>query len=210
MTKNRSARIIKNLKKFYGNPDTELRFVNTYELAISVILSAQTTDTQVNAVTPVLFKRYPDFKSLSAAKSTEVESIIHSTGFYKNKTKNIINLAKKVIEKYGGELPDTLEELIALPGIGRKSANVILAVGFNKPALAVDTHILRISNRVGYSQSDDPYKAEMALTSFIPVSDWKKAHMLLIKHGRTICKARNPGCGECPITSLCDFEYKNL
>jgi endonuclease-3 len=210
MTKKRSARIIKNLKKFYGNPDTELLFVNAYELAISVILSAQTTDKQVNAVTPILFKRYPDFKSLSVAKSSEVESIIRSSGFYKNKAKNIINLAKKVIENHEGKLPDTLKELIELPGIGRKSANVILSVGFNKPALAVDTHILRISNRVGYSNSDDPYKAEMALTSLIPVNDWKKAHMLLIKHGRTICKARHPLCGECPITSLCDFEHKNL
>jgi endonuclease-3 len=210
MTKNRSNKIIKNLKKFYGNPDTELFFVNTYELAISVILSAQTTDKQVNSVTPALFRKYPDFKSLSGADSSEVESIIYSTGFYKNKAKNIINLAKEVTDKYQGKLPDTLEELIELPGIGRKSANVILSVGFNKPALAVDTHILRISNRVGYSNTDDPYKAEMLLTSFIPVGEWKKAHLILIKHGRTICKARHPLCSECPITSLCGFEHKNL
>ncbi len=210
MTKNRSNKIIKNLKKFYGNPDTELSFVNTYELAISVILSAQTTDKQVNSVTPVLFRKYPDFKSLSVADSSEVESIIYSTGFYKNKAKNIINLAKEVSDKYQGKLPDTLEGLIELPGIGRKSANVILSVGFNKPALAVDTHILRISNRLGYANTEDPYKAEMLLTSFIPVGEWKKAHLIFIKHGRTICKARHPLCSECPITSLCDFEYKNL
>ncbi len=210
MTDDRSRRILHYLKKEYGNPVTELRFVNLYELAVSVILSAQTTDKQVNAVTPELFKRYPSFADLSQAHQTEVAALIRSTGFYQNKAKNIINLAKKVTGELNGKLPDTREELMRLPGIGRKSANVILAVGFHKPALAVDTHVLRVANRIGYIRTPVPFEVEKALTSFIPREEWSAAHLLFIKHGRTTCKARNPRCFECALISLCDFEYKNL
>lgn len=210
MTKDISRSILHYLKKEYGNPATELRFVNLYELAVSVILSAQTTDKQVNAVTPELFKRYPSFADLSQAHQKEVASLIRSTGFYQNKAKNIINLAKKVTGELNGRLPNTLEELVRLPGIGRKSANVILAVGFHKPALAVDTHVLRVANRIGYIRSSIPFEVEKALTSFIPREEWSTAHLLFIKHGRMTCKARNPRCAECAIISLCDFEYKNL
>ncbi len=204
MTKNKSLKIIKQLKQEYGNVSTELAYINIYELSIAVILSAQTTDKQVNAVTPILFGKYTDFKCLSQATISDVEDIIKSIGLYKTKARNIINLSHEIIESYNGILPKTLGELIKLPGIGRKSANVILSVGFDKAAFAVDTHIKRIANRIGYKSSEDVYKIEQALTYYIPKEEWKVAHLLFIKHGRSICKARRPLCSECPIINLCD------
>ena len=205
MTKDKSRRILERLKKFYGQPHTELQFNNIYELTISVVLSAQTTDKQVNSVTPNLFKRFPDFRSLSRARLSEVESIIRRTGFYKNKAKYIVRLSKTVSVNYSDILPHTRKELTALPGIGRKSANVILSVGFDIPALAVDTHVMRIAGRLGYSNSKVPDHIEKALTSVIPENEWKTTHMVLIKHGRTLCKARNPLCIQCTVRTFCSY-----
>ncbi len=205
MTNIKSGKIIERLKKYHGKADTELSYSNIFELAIAVVLSAQTTDKQVNSVTKELFNKYTDFKSLSRAQVHKVETIIKSVGLYKTKAKNIINLSKQITQKYNNVLPDEFDELIKLPGIGRKSANVILSMGFQKAAFPVDTHILRIANRLGYIKSNDPYKVEKALTNYIIQDDWRQAHLLFIKHGRKICKARKPLCFECPLNKLCDF-----
>lgn len=210
MTNKRSQKLFEKLAEYYGEPTPGLEFINIYQLAVSVVLSAQTTDKQVNSVTPRLFAIYKDFHSLSQAQITDVESIIKSTGFFRNKAKNIVGLARAVSQIHNGKLPATREELMALPGIGRKSANVILSVGYNIPALAVDTHVLRIANRLGYIQSKNPDQVEKSITATLPESDWKKAHLLLITHGRKTCNARSPLCSSCPILTLCVFEDKNL
>ncbi len=193
------------MRRFYGSVRPDLLYRGIYQLTIAVVLSAQTTDKQVNAATPELFKKYPSFGSLASARQKDVERIIHSTGFFRMKAKNIIALSRAVIEKYNGRLPESREELMKLPGIGRKSANVILSVGFGIPALAVDTHIARIAQRLGYTSSKDPLSVENALTLLIPKNEWTTTHLLLIRHGRSLCSARNPRCPECPISELCDY-----
>ncbi|MBN2039572.1 MAG: endonuclease III [Spirochaetes bacterium] len=210
MNRTRAVKIIEKLAVYYGETKADLSFSGLYELTIAVVLSAQTTDKQVNSVTPALFKKYPDFRKLANASISDVENIIRGVGLYKTKTGNIIKLSKMVINEFKGKLPDTMEELIRLPGVGRKSANVILSIGYNKPAIAVDTHVLRISNRIGFIDSPDPVKVETALMSFIPRKYWIKAHLLLIKHGRNICPARNPECNDCPVNKLCDFGKKEM
>jgi endonuclease III len=205
MTKIKSKKIFGKLKGYYGNVEADLSYSGIFELAIAVVLSAQTTDKQVNSVTPVLFKKFPGFAELSGANLQEVKTIIKSVGLYKTKAKNIINLSKEVVKKYNNTLPDEFEELITLPGIGRKSANVILAMGYGKAAFPVDTHIIRIANRLGFIKTVDPYKVEMILTQYIEQKDWKQAHLLLIRHGRKICNAKKPLCPECPVRDLCDF-----
>ena len=204
MTQKKSKQIIEKLERYYGKVSTGLYYKNLYQLTIAVVLSAQTNDKQVNAVSPLLFKLFPNFQSLSKANIKEVENIIKSIGLYRNKAKNIIKLSKEIINKQNGNLPNNYEELIELPGIGRKSANVILSQGFNKPAFAVDTHVKRIANRLGYIKSNDTLKIEKALTYYIPIEDWVTSHLLFINHGRRLCKARHPLCYECPIRDLCD------
>ena len=208
MTGNKSNRIFKKLHDHYGDISPDLKYRNLYQLTIAVVLSAQTTDVQVNSVTPELFKKYPGFKELSEAAVRDVENIIRRTGFYHNKAKNIIALSQVITRDYKGKLPRSREGLMQLPGIGRKSANVILSVGMGIHALAVDTHIKRIAKRLGYIESDDPYEVEKALTMFIPENMWTYAHLVLIKHGRSLCKARAPLCGSCPINRLCSFADK--
>ncbi len=203
MDKAISKKIIKLLSQRYGSINPDLKYIDLYQLTIAVVLSAQTTDKQVNSVTPILFGKYPDFKSLSGAKIKEITKIIRSTGFYRNKSKNIIELSKIITKQHKGIVPDNMKELIKLPGIGRKSANVILSIGFKKPALAVDTHVARITKRLGYTLSHNPVEVERDVTAIIPRTDWIKAHLLFIKHGREICKARKPLCRECAVNSLC-------
>jgi endonuclease-3 len=209
MTPELSNKIIRALREYYGPISTALHHRNLYQLSVAVILSAQTTDRQVNQVTPRLFKRYPDYRSLGSARLSDVETIIRSTGFYRNKSKNIIQLGRIITEKHQGILPDTREELVKLPGVGRKSANVILSLGFDKPAFAVDTHIMRVSQRLGYTEKRDPLKAEEALTSFIPEKQWKESHLILINHGRKICKAISPLCPDCPVRRYCPGAEKS-
>lgn len=208
ITHTRSKAILQKLLRYYGEPVADLQFKSIYQLCIAVVLSAQTTDKQVNAVTPLLFERYPDFKSLACAGIADVEEIIKSTGFYHNKARNIINLAETVMRDYDGTLPGSREKLISLPGVGRKTANVILSVGFDVPAFAVDTHILRIARRMGYTTSDNPLEVEKAVTATLEENDWKNAHLVFIRHGRSLCSARKPRCSDCPVNSLCDFEGK--
>jgi endonuclease-3 len=205
MTNKRSGKILSSLYNYYGETNPDLKFTDIYELTIAVVLSAQTTDKQVNSVTGDLFRIYPNFESLSKAAISDVERIIKSTGFYKNKAKNIVLLSQMVCGRFNGRLPDNIESLIELPGVGRKSANVILSIGFNKPGLAVDTHVLRISNRLGYSSSESPLEVEKDLCKIIDPSEWKKTHLLFIKHGRELCKARNPKCGLCPVKKNCNY-----
>jgi endonuclease-3 len=208
MTKDLSDKIIKALRRYYHDIKPDLQYGNLYQLAVAVVLSAQTTDRQVNSVTGELFSAYPDFQSLAGARRADVRKIIRSTGFYRNKSKNIVELSQAVVDKHGGMLPGTRDELVRLPGIGRKSANVILSMGFGVPALAVDTHIIRIANRLAYADSRNPLAVERSLTAFIPERHWKLAHLLLIRHGRATCRARRPLCGQCPVNFYCESPDK--
>ena len=203
MTKSLSGKIIRRLIKYYPDVKPDLRYRNLYQLAVAVVLSAQTTDRQVNSVTGELFRAYPDFAGLAKARRSDVERIIRSTGFYHNKSRNIIDLARGVMDRFNGKLPGSREELTTLPGIGRKSANVILSMGFGIQALAVDTHIIRIANRLAYTLSRNPLVVEQDLTRFIPERQWTHAHLLLIRHGRATCRARQPLCAQCPVNALC-------
>ena len=205
MTDKRANRILSLLYNYYGETTPDLKFADLYELTIAVVLSAQTTDKQVNGVTGDLFRIYPDFVSLSKADIPDIERLVKSTGFYKNKAKNIILLSQMVCSRFGGELPGDIDNLMELPGVGRKSANVILSIGFNKPGLAVDTHVLRISNRLGFSSSESPLEVERDLCRVIDPSEWKKTHLLFIRHGRELCKARNPKCSLCPVKKSCNY-----
>lgn len=205
-----SKKIITRLKKEYPDVAPPLKYINIYQLCIAVVLSAQTTDNQVNRVTPILFKRYGDFAAMAFADVNEVENIIKPTGFYHTKAKHIIALSQHVIEKFNGNLPADRGKLMSLPGIGRKSANVILAMGFNVPAIPVDTHVARVAHRIGYCSSKKVYEIETMLMESIDESEWITAHFLFIYHGRNTCMARKPQCSNCPITVWCSFENKNL
>lgn len=205
MTKNRSGKILSLLYGYYGDVKPDLHYGNIYELTISVVLSAQTTDRQVNGVTGTLFRKYPDFRTLARAGINDVEKIIKSTGFYKTKSKNIIALSDMICSRFGGEMPDDIGSLMELPGVGRKSANVILSMGFNKPGLAVDTHVARIAGRLGYSHGKNPAEIERDLCAVILPQMWKMTHLLFIRHGRSLCRARNPQCSVCPVSKLCVY-----
>jgi len=198
--------VIKALKKKYGTVAAELDYSNLYELAIAVVLSARTTDRQVNSVAKPLFLKYSSFEKMSNAHCADVEKIIYATGFYHEKARNIIALSRKVVETFHGKLPDTREELMTLPGVGRKTANVILSQGFGKPAFAVDTHVGRVSRRIGFTSETDPDKVEKDLCKIIPERLWSESHLLFIIHGRRTCLSRKPLCDECPVRGMCRFQ----
>lgn len=176
---------------------------DTFQLLIAVVLSAQTTDVSVNKVTPALFSKYPDPQTLASARQEDVENIIRTIGLYKNKATNIIKLSKKLVDEYDGEVPSDYDGLVALPGVGRKTANVVLAEGFGVPRIAVDTHVFRVSNRIGLTCEKDVTSTEEALMRRIPEDKWILSHHLLIFHGRRICTARNPKCRECGLKDIC-------
>ena len=200
--------IIRILKKEYPDAKIALRFKDTWQLLVATILSAQCTDERVNKVTPLLFKKYKGISDYANAKLEEFENDIRSTGFYKNKAKNIIVAAKKVLSEFNGNVPNTMEGLTGLPGIGRKTANVILSSGFGiVEGIVVDTHVIRLSNRMGLTKSSNPDKIEQDLMKIIPKNDWAVFSHLLILHGRKICKARRPLCGECKINKLCPSAF---
>ncbi len=181
-----------------------LKHENVFQLTVATILSAQTTDASVNRVTPEFFGRFPDAKSLAEADVEEVKKYIKSIGLYNTKAKNIVGLARILVERYGGKVPDNMEELTALPGIGRKTANIILSVGFDKTeGIAVDTHVFRIARRIGLSNGKTPLQVEKDLLREIPRKYWKYVNHILITHGRAVCTARNPKCDECDISDLC-------
>ncbi len=195
--------IYKLLQSAYPDAETELDFRNPYELLVAVILSAQCTDKRVNMVTPRLFDRFPDVEAMSKADQAEVEELIHSCGFYHNKAKNIISASRKIVSDFGGRVPETQELLITLPGVGRKTANVVYAVAFGGDAIAVDTHVFRVSRRIGLSNGNTPGNVEKDLQGIFKPSTWAKAHHLLIFHGRRTCHARKPDCSACNLKKLC-------
>ena len=201
----RGELIMERLIPYHDGKFVGLNYENVFQLTIAVILSAQSTDVAVNKVTPAFFRRFPDAKALAEADVEEVKRYIKSIGLYNTKAKNIVALARILVEKYDGRLPDTMKELTALPGIGRKTANIILSVGFDKTeGIAVDTHVFRISHRTGLSQGKTPNAVEKDLLREIPGKYWKYANHILVTHGRNICTARNPKCNGCPIEDLCE------
>jgi endonuclease-3 len=200
----RAHRIVALLKSEYPTAHCELDFRTPFELIVATILSAQCTDVRVNMVTPTLFARFPTARALSEADPAEVEEIIRSTGFFRNKTKSLIGMAKALVENHGGQVPDEMEELRVLPGVGRKTANVVLGNAFGKnEGITVDTHVARLSNLLGLTKESDPVKIEQDLMKLIPREDWTLVSHLLIWHGRRVCIARRPRCGECVLNRLC-------
>ena len=203
MIKNRIKKILQLLRKAYPDVECALHHKNPFELAVATILSAQCTDKRVNIVTPARFKKYPTPKHFAKAPIEAIETMIHSTGFYKNKAKSIKGLCQILATMYQGNMPETLEELVKLPGIGRKTANVILGVAFHVPGVVVDTHVTRLTNRMGLTKQKDAVKIEFEMMDLIPKKDWSDFGLLLISHGRAICEARKPKCEVCPINNLC-------
>ncbi len=200
----RATEIFKRLRRRYPDAHCELDHRNAFELLCATILSAQCTDARVNLVTPELFRRFPDPESLAVARPEEVEDIIRSTGFFRNKTKSLIGMANAVVERHGGQIPDSMEALRVLPGVGRKTANVILgnAFGINE-GVTVDTHVARISGLLRLTRNTEPERIERDLMELFPRRDWALLSHLLIFHGRRTCIARRPKCGECVIADLC-------
>ena len=209
-SKKDAIKIIEILKEYYPDAVCSLDFKTPFEMLVSVMLSAQCTDERVNKTTPSLFKKYNTPEAVIKADAKEIEKIIHPCGFYKNKAKNMIACSKMLIDKFGGIVPDNMEDLQSLPGIGRKSANVIMLEAFHNPqGIAVDTHAKRISNKIGFSKEADPEKIEKDLLKVIPHEYYYDVNHLLVWHGRKTCSARNPDCSKCPIKQYCD-EYNKV
>ena len=198
--------ILDELNKLFPDADIELDFSNIHELAIAVMLSAQTTDKQVNVVTPALFAKYPTLEDYANADVADLEQLLNRIGLYKGKAKNVKGMAEMVLKDFGGEMPRTIDELVKLPGIGRKTANVIISVGFGIPGFAVDTHVDRISKRLDIvDQKDNVVVIEHKLKEFFPEETWNKLHHQMIFFGRYKCKARTPDCEDCPFQSFCRY-----
>ena len=206
--KSRAAKIRRILKSAYPDVKTQLTHKNAFELLVATILSAQCTDRQVNAVTETLFKELKSPNDFVAVSKKRLESLIHSTGFYHNKAKNIKNCVRILITDYDGIVPDTLEKLIRLPGVGRKTANVVLGAVFGKPGIVVDTHVARISQRLGLTDYKDPVKIEFDLMDVIPRNEWNDFSLWLIYLGRSVCTARKPDCENCMLNHLCEYPQK--
>ena len=201
--------ILSHLDRMYPDAHCELNHANAYEMAIAVILSAQTTDVSVNKITPKLFDKYPTPQKLAKADQEDVIEIIKTIGMYKTKSANIINLGRILTEQYNGRVPGDYDSLISLPGVGRKTANVVLSVGFGQQRIAVDTHVFRVTNRIGLVHENDVLATELALMEILPEERWSEAHHSFIFHGRNCCTARKPHCGECPLRGLCESEERN-
>jgi endonuclease III len=200
---------IARLKSAYPDARTALDWSNPLELLVATILSAQTTDVRVNSVTPDLFAKYPTAADLADADPTELEEAIRPTGFFRNKAKSLQGMARALVEDHGGEVPPTMEDLVALPGVGRKTANVVLGNAFSiDEGVVVDTHVRRLSNRLGFTSQSDPEKIEKDLIRTVPKEDWTVFSHLLILHGRSICKARKPACGDCVVNDLCPSAFQ--
>ena len=200
----RAAEIYKRLEEHYPNAHCALDFKTPFQLLVATILSAQCTDKRVNMVTPALFKRYPTPAAMSEAKPEELEEMIKSTGFFRNKTKSLLAMSRAVAEEHGGQVPDTMEELVRLPGVGRKTANVVLGNAYDKnEGVVVDTHVGRLSARLGLTKQTDPVKVEQDLVKLFPREQWTMLSHLLIEHGRQICEARRPKCEVCFLNDIC-------
>jgi endonuclease III len=199
----RAREVARRLAETYPDAVCELDHANPFELLTATILSAQTTDVRVNVVTPVLFAKYPSPVDLARADPRDVEEIIRSTGFYQNKTKSLIGMATALVERFEGEVPTKLEDLVTIPGVGRKTANVVRSVGFDLPGLPVDTHVTRLSRRLGLTTHDDPVKIELELNRYLPAKERGRFSLRMILHGRRVCFARNPDCAACSLEDIC-------
>lgn len=205
-----AKQIIKILKEYYKDATCSLDFKTPFEMAIAVMLSAQCTDERVNKVTPHVFEKYGTPEKMAKAEISDLENLIHSCGFFKNKAKNMKACSITLVEKYNGVVPSTMEELQALPGIGRKSANVIMLEAFHNPqGIAVDTHAKRISNRIGFSSEKEPEKIEQDLLKVIPKEYYYDVNHIFVCHGREICDSRKPKCEQCPVKEFCNFYLEN-
>ena len=202
-----ARRILAALEKHHPNATTELHFRNPFELLVATILSAQSTDRRVNEVTPALFARYPDAAALRAASQEDLETLIKSTGFFRQKSRSLLRMADALVTSHGGEVPARMDALVELPGVGRKTANVVLGHALGVPGLPVDRHVLRVTNRLGLVHSDDPVKVETALCALYPKKKWTLASDTFILHGRRICKPK-PQCRICNARALCDYALR--
>lgn len=210
MSKAKAIKILGILEETYPEAKRELHYDTPFQLLVATMLSAQSTDRAVNRVTEGLFARYPDLDSFLTLTREQLEREIREIGLYRSKAKNILEMCRQLKTRFSGQVPATHEDLISLPGVGPKTANVVLSNAFKIPAFAVDTHVLRVSNRIGLARSDRPDKTESQLTSLIPRDRWIKSHHLLIWHGRRICAARKPKCEICSISPYCEFYKKNI
>lgn len=204
----KAKRILEILEREHPEARLLLEFKTPLQLLIATVLAAQCTDERVNQVTTSLFKKYQKAEDYTNVSIEELEGDIHSTGFYKNKAKNIVGCCKKIVNDFNGEVPSTLPALVSLPGVGRKTANIVLANAFGKPAIGVDTHVYRVSNRLGLAHSNNPDKVEMELCKIIPEEKWIRTVHLLTFHGKKICKAKRPFCGQCVLFDLCEWPNK--
>jgi endonuclease-3 len=196
--------IVRLLRRHYPRARTALEFGNPLEILVATILAAQCTDERVNTITPGLFRRYPAAADLAWADRAELEGIIRSAGFFRNKAKSIVGAARRIVEVYGGVVPDSMEELVTLPGVARKTANIVLSAGYGKAeGIAVDTHAGRLARRLGLSREEDPVKVERDLMALLPRKDWLDFNVLLVEHGRALCRARKPDCPACFLARLC-------
>jgi endonuclease-3 len=199
----RARRTARELARLHPDAHCELDFRTPLELAVATVLSAQCTDRRVNEVTPALFRRYPTAADYAAADRDELEALIRPTGFFRNKATSLIGLGAALVERHGGEVPDRLDDLVQLPGIGRKTANVVLGNAFGRPGLTVDTHFGRLVRRLGWTAHEDPVKVEAAVAALLPRSEWTMFSHRVIFHGRRVCHSRTPACGACGVAALC-------
>ena len=205
LEKDKIKEVLDRLEETYPDAECALHHQNVFQLIVAVALSAQTTDKSVNVVTPALFERYPDADALAAADVEEVSEYIKRIGMYKTKAKNIVGMARKLVSDYDGQVPEDYDALVSLPGVGRKTANVVLSVGFGHQRIAVDTHVFRVANRIGLVHEKDVLKTELSLMECIPEERWSRTHHSLIFHGRQCCDARKPKCDDCPLNTLCEY-----
>jgi endonuclease-3 len=199
----RAKAIYRQLTKSYPNVRCELDYNSAFQLLVATVLSAQCTDKRVNQTTPALFKKYPNPKKMSKADLKDIQRLVKSTGFFRAKAKNIKALSNKIVENFDGDVPSNLEDLITLPGVGRKTANVVLGHAFGIPGITVDTHFGRLSRRFGWSKQSDPVKVEFEAGELIPEKEWTNLSQRMIWHGRRVCHSRKPACGACPLAKLC-------
>jgi endonuclease III len=199
----RARRIVRELTRLYPDARCTLDFADPLQLLVATILSAQCTDARVNRVTPALFARYSDVHSFASAEQAELESLIQSTGFFRNKARNILDCCRQIVEQYNGEIPSTMEKLVQLPGVGRKTANVLLGNAFGVPGIPVDTHVGRLSRRMGLTEHEDPVRVEHDLMKLLPSKEWTNFGHRMIYHGRAVCHSRSPDCNGCTLAKFC-------
>lgn len=206
----RACKIIVKLRQAYPKATVTLDYATPLELLIAAILAAQCTDERVNMTTPALFKKYPTAEAFASADENELQDIIRPTGFFRQKTKSILAMTRDIVTKFDGKVPDTLEELTSLHGVGRKTANLVLGQVYHKQAIVVDTHVKRVAARLGLTDQKDPTKVEFDLMKVVPKENWTELNHLLVAHGRAICKAPTPLCDRCPVLELCPFGRERM